>query len=91
MNKQEIVESLAKYLSLTQTEIQEALEFIVNKFEHKLKNGERIYLRNFGSLQKVKRNKTRIRDINSGKLKTIPEHYTVEFRPSSALKEKINK
>jgi len=91
VNETEIVEKIAKYLFLTKAEVKETVDYMADEFTEKLKKGDRIYIRNFGALQRVKRKKRKVRDINSGKMKTIPEHYTVEFRPSSALKDKINK
>lgn len=90
MNESEIVEKIAKYLFLTKTEIKETVDYMADEFAEELKNGERIYIRNFGSLARVKRKKRRIRDINTGKMRTVPAHYTVEFRPSPALEEKVN-
>lgn len=90
MNETQIVETIARYLFLTKTEVKETLDFMVDEFAEKLKNGKRIYIRNFGSLARVKRKKRRVRNVETGKMMTIPEHFTIEFRPSPALKEKVN-
>jgi nucleoid DNA-binding protein len=91
MNETQIVRRIAKYLFLTKTEVKETLDFMIDNFEEKLKKGERIYIRKFGSLARVKRKERRLRDINTGKMITVPEHFTIEFRPSPFLEEKINK
>ncbi|MEA3506929.1 MAG: HU family DNA-binding protein, partial [Elusimicrobiota bacterium] len=90
MNETEIVATIAHYLFLTKAEVKETVDYMADEFAEKLKNGERIKIRNFGSLARVKRKKRRLRDINTGKMITVPEHYTIEFRPSPFLKEKIN-
>jgi nucleoid DNA-binding protein len=91
MNETEIVKKIAYYLFLTKTEIKETSDYMFKLFTKKLKKGERIYIRNFGSLARIKRKERRLRDINTGKMITIPEHFTIEFRPSPFLEEKINK
>ena len=89
MNEAEIVKKISDRFFLTQTEVEEALDYITGKFISKLKKGERIYLRNFGSLQKVRRKKKRIRNVDNGRMMTIPAGYTVKFKPSPALLKKI--
>ena len=91
MNETEIVRTIAKYLFLTNTEVKETSDYMFDVFSDELKKGERIYIRNFGSLQKIKRKKKRVRNINTGKMITIQEHYSVEFRPAPALLKKIIK
>ncbi len=91
MNETQIIRQIAKYLFLTNTEVKETSDYMFDVFSDKLKKGERIYIRNFGSLAKVKRKAKRVRNIDNGKMMTIPEHWTIEFRPSPALEEKINK
>ncbi len=91
MNETQIIRQIAKYLFLTNTEVKETSDYMFDVFIEKLKKGERIYIRNFGSLAKVKRKEKRVRNIDNGKMITVPEHWTIEFRPSPALKEKINK
>lgn len=90
MNETEIIKKIAKYLFLTRTEVKEALDYITVEFTRELKKGERIYIRNFGLLAKVKRKERRLRNIDTGKMITVLEHYTIEFRPAPALKKKIN-
>ena len=90
MNEAEIVKKISDRFFLTQTEVEEALDYITGKFARELKKGERIYLRNFGSLSKVKRKKRRVRNIDTGRMITIPEYYTIEFNPAELLQKKIN-
>ena len=89
MNEAEIVKKISDRFFLTQTEVEEALDYITGKFARELKKGERIYLRNFGSLHKVRRKKRRLRNVDNGRMMTVPAGYTVKFRPAPALLKKI--
>ncbi len=89
MNQEDLIKALSHYLFLTQTETREALEFAIRRIAKDLKKGERIYIRNFGSLHRIKRKRKRVRNVQTGELMIIPEHYTVEFRPSTTLLDKI--
>lgn len=89
MNETEIIKKIAKELFLTQAEVKETLDYIINEFARELKKGDRIYIRNFGSLHKVKRKKKRVRNIDNGRMTTIPANYTVKFKPAPALLKKI--
>ena len=91
MNETEIIKKIAKYLFLTRVEVGEALDYITGEFVQELKKGKRIYIRNFGSLQRVKRKERRVRNPETKKIMILPTHYTVEFRPSPALKKEINR
>lgn len=50
-----------------------------------LKNGERFYLRDFGSFTKKKQASKKVRHPKTGKIITIPGRITVEFNPSKKL------
>ncbi len=73
MNETQIIRQIAKYLFLTNTEVKETSDYMFDVFIEKLKKGERIYIRNFGSLARVKRKAKRVRNINTGKMMTVPE------------------
>lgn len=90
MNETEIIKKIAKYLFLTRTEVGEALDYITGEFTQELKKGKRIYVRNFGSLAKVKRKARRVRNPETKKIMIIPTRYTVKFTPSKGLQEKMN-
>jgi len=89
MNQEEIVKAISGKFFLTETETKEALDFIIEKVVRELKRGERIYLRNFGTLQKVRRKKRRLRNVDNGRMMTVPAGSTVKFRPAPALLKKI--
>ncbi|MDA3793057.1 MAG: HU family DNA-binding protein [Elusimicrobia bacterium] len=90
MNETQIVKRIAKYLFLTNTEVKETSDYMFKLWTKKLKKGESIKIKKFGSLARIKRKERRLRDINTGKMITVPEHYTIEFRPSPFLEKKIN-
>jgi len=91
MNQSELINTAAEKLFVTKAETKEALEFILNRFITDLKKGERIHIRGFGSLYKVKRKKKKGFNFKKGKTISIPERNSVEFRPAPALLKKINK
>lgn len=89
MNQGDLIREFSKTLFLTYTETKEAFDLALVKIIKDLTKGKRIYIRGFGSLHKIKRKKRKIRSIKTGRITTIPEHYSVEFRPSPALLKKI--
>lgn len=90
MNQKDIVNIISKKMFVTKTETNETLNKLLDLAADELKQGKRIYLRNFGSLTAVKRKPKKVRSINSKKIITIPERTTIEFTPSKTLLNKIN-
>ncbi len=91
MNQEELINAVTDKFFLSKAETREIIKYVLDRAVRDLKQGERVYIRNFGALHKVKRKKKRIRNIKTGKMITIPERETVEFRPASALLKKISK
>lgn len=85
MNQRELTLAIAKRFFLTKTESEEIIKFTLEEITKSLKEGERVYFRNFGSFTKKKRKAKRVRNPNTGKLITIPERITVDFNPSELL------
>lgn len=91
LNRGDIAESVSENFFFTRAEVLRAIDYTAEKAARTLQKGERVYIRGFGSLHKVTRKKRKVRDIQTGKIITIPRRETVEFRPSKALLKKINK
>lgn len=91
MNRQDIIDFAAERHFLTKTEVNETIQLLLDTIAKELKDGQRIYIRNFGSLHKVKRQARAGYDFEKEKPITVPARETVEFRPAAALLEKINK
>jgi len=89
MNREEIVKAISKQFFLTEAETEEAVKFIIEQVAARLKKGERIYIRNFGSLHKFERKKRKVRNIDNGRMITVPANDTIKFRPAAALLKKI--
>ncbi len=89
MNLGDLIRYFSKSLFVTYTETRETFDIALVKVIKDLKKGKRIYIRGFGALHKIKRKKRKIRSIKTGRITTIPERYSVEFRPSPALLKKI--
>jgi len=83
MNEKEITEAIAKQFFLTKVESKEIIRLLQTKIADSLKNGRRAYLRGFGSFVKQKRAAKKVRHPKTGKIITIPERTTVEFKPSN--------
>jgi len=85
MNEKEITEAIAKQFFLTKVESKEIIRLLQTKIADSLKNGRRAYLRRFGSFTKQKRSAKKVRHPKTGKIITIPERTTVEFKPSNSF------
>jgi len=91
MNRQDIINTVSREFTLTKAETGRIIDYVAQMAAESLRSGDRVYIRGFGSLARVTRKKKRTRSIDSGKMITIPQRETVEFRPAAALEEKIRK
>ena len=91
MNKADLVRILANKLNRTKAETREAIETLTDEMTTALQKGDRVYLRGFGSLKKETRKARRVRNVETGKMITIPERDTVDFTPFPILLRKIKK
>lgn len=91
MNQGELTLAIAKRFFLSQTESGEIIKFILSRITADIKKGKRAYFRGFGSFTKEKRASKKVRHPKTGKLITVPERITVEFKPSKSLIQKIRK
>ena len=82
MNEKDFIQALAKQFFLTKVESKKILEFFILKITEGLQKNKRVYLRGFGSFTKEKRVPKKVRHPLTGKIITIPERLTVDFKPS---------
>lgn len=85
MNQGQLTRMIAKRFFLTQVESGEIIAFTLDKMTERLRRGERIYLRGFGSLRRERRAAKRLRHPKTGRLMTLPARVTVDFQPSERL------
>jgi len=90
MNQGNLALAISKRFFLTQVESGEIIKFILSRVTEDLKKGERVYLREFGSFNKEKRESKKVRHPETGKIITIPKRTTVDFNPSKSLIKKIS-
>ncbi|WP_448587967.1 HU family DNA-binding protein [Thermocrinis sp.] len=90
MNKSELVERIAKELNLDRNRAKELLECILDSIIDLLIEERRIEMRNFGVLKLKKLKGAFVKNPRNGVEMFIGERYTIRFKPSKKLLEKIN-
>ena len=91
MTKRDIVVRIASELGLTQGQVAEAVQKILDHISDEVTEGSTVELRNFGIFE-VKVHKSRIAR-NPKKPENeimIPEKAVVKFRPGKELKDRVN-
>lgn len=92
MNKVDLIKTLKeKNYFLTENDIKDSVNLILNTLSDSLSNGDRIELRGFGSFSTRKREERISRNPKTGKSISVQKKYHPYFRPSKDLKEVINK
>ncbi len=91
MTKADIVDIIAEGTGLTKIETQAVIDGFLATMRYSLAKEERIELRGFGNFKKVLRKERVARNPRTKEPVTVPEHFTVVFRPSKDLKEFVNK
>lgn len=90
MTKSEIVDIIAQGTGLTKLETQAVIDGFVATITYSLKKKERVEMRGFGTFVPKFRKERVARNPKTNEPVTVPEHYTVVFRPSKDLKKYIN-
>lgn len=89
MNKEELINSIAKITGLPKTKINEVISAMEDSIVKALKKGEKVALAGFGIYAVAKRKaREGINPQTKEKIK-IPAKKVPVFRPAKALKEKI--
>ena len=92
MSRQKLIKQLQKKNSkLSQSELSEVINLLLESISNTLKNGNNLEIRGFGRWfgKKLKENYN-ARNPATNELIYKPEKYKVRFRPSKNLKKKIN-
>lgn len=90
MNKSELVKALAQRQGMTSEEAAELLEFVLGMIETSLACGEPVLLSNFGKFEPRTKREVVRNNPKTGEPILVPAKRTVLFRPSPALKGRIN-
>lgn len=94
MNKQQLVDAVAKRLGLTKAKAGEIAELFFSSsgiIASELKRGGKVAISGFGSFETRKRAAREWRDPRTGKLTTIKASTLPAFRASRALRDQVNK
>ena len=91
MNKQELVNEVAKKADLPKTKAQAAVEAIFESIKMTLKKGGEVRLVGFGTFTVAKRAATTGRNPRTGEKINIPASKQPKFKAGKELKEAVNK
>lgn len=90
MNKQDIIEEVAKKAGISKTAAGRAVETMTGAIKKGLKKNERVSLVGFGSFSVRKRNARKGRNPQTGEVIDIKARKVVRFSPGQPLKDAIN-
>jgi DNA-binding protein HU-beta len=91
VNKQELVNEVAKKADLPKTKAQAAVEAIFDSIKLTLKKGGEVRLVGFGTFTVAKRAATTGRNPRTGEKINIPASKQPKFKAGKDLKEAVNK
>ena len=91
MNKSDLIKNLSNKLSLTEEDVENSVNLIVDKLTQSLINNDRIEVRNFGTFSIRPRAKRLSRNPKTGTAVLVKSKYHPYFRASKHLKESLNK
>ena len=91
MSIQKLVNKVSKQQDgLYPQDIKKMLKTILGEISNGLENGKRVELRSFGTFSLRFRNARQARNPRTGESVAVDENYTVIFKPSKELKDRIN-
>ena len=91
MNKQELIQSLAKKFELSNTKADEVIKHILESIKTSLIKNKPVAFIGFGTFSVKKRSARNGRNPKTGEAIKIPAHKVVRFSVGKKLKEGINK
>lgn len=90
--KRELVVKIARETGLTQLEVKEVVQRVLDSIIDSLAAGNTIELRNFGIFKPVKRKARVGRNPNNPTVQVhIPAKWIADFKPGKIMKEKLAK
>ena len=91
MNKQTLVEAVAKKTRNPKIQVEEILEGIVEVIQEEVSRGEDVTLMGFGTFLLGRRKASTGYNPHTGKQIELPEIRLPKFRAGKAFKERLNK
>jgi DNA-binding protein HU-beta len=89
MTKAEIINEISRTTGINSAKASSIVESFFASIKENLENGEKVYIRGFGSFIHKKRAKKLARDINKNISVMVEEHYIPFFKPSVEFKQLI--
>ncbi len=90
MNKNELIEAVAKSTGSTKADAARSVDAVFDAISGALKKGNEVRLVNFGTFLVAKRKATTGRNPRTGAPIKIPASKQPKFRPGKVLKEAVN-
>lgn len=87
MNKQKLVDAIAKETGLTKTDTEKVIESMIKVIQKQVKTGKEVTLMGFGTFTSVKRKARKGYDPHNEKEIQIPGMQLPKFRPGKEFKE----
>ncbi len=90
MNKQELIDAIAKKAAVTKADAVKVFEATVDVITTALKKGDEVRVTNFGTFKVAKRKATTGRNPRTGATIKIPASKQPKFAPGKGLKDAVN-
>jgi len=90
MNKSQLIDKVSKEFNLDRASAKKLVECILESMVEVLMSGKRIEMRGFGVLKLKKLKGTFVKNPRNGIEVFVAERYTVRFKPSKRLLERLN-
>ena len=90
ITKRDLVVQISNETGLTQHQVFEVVQCMLDSVTGHLSNGDQVVLRNFGAFQ-VRKTKAKVgrNPTKPGSEMAIPERAVVKFKPGKEMKEKV--
>ncbi|MGB9668496.1 MAG: HU family DNA-binding protein [Thermosulfidibacteraceae bacterium] len=85
MIRSDLIEKVARVTGSTKIRAREVVDAIFDTIFEKLAKGERVSIRGFGIFEVVTSNRTKARDLKTGKEIRIEPKRVVRFKPSKKI------
>ena len=90
MNKQDLIDSIAKSTELSKSKVNEVIDTFLANVKTSVKKGNAVQLVGFGTWKKSKRKARTGRNPQTGATIKIAARNTVRFTPGKAFKDILN-
>jgi DNA-binding protein HU-beta len=89
MTKADIVNEISEKTGIEKVAVQATVEAFMKSVKTSLTEGEKVYLRGFGSFIVKKRAQKTGRNISKNTTIIIPEHFVPAFKPAKVFVDKV--